>query len=362
MPKLGPISLKKLLESHKNNPIEVINSNRSKLLAISGIGPAMADAILNSENEKWLKREKKAIKERGVRFIIKDQFPSLLREIHDPPVGLYVKGNLPDLPCVSVVGTRQPSLYGQRICREISGSLADAGFCVVSGLARGIDSIAHKAVLEKKGKTIAFLGSGLDIVYPPENFQLYKDICSSGAIISEFPFKRKADRRTFPMRNRLVSGVSSGVIVIESGPSGGSLITAQFAVDQGRQVFAVPGRVDQVESAGCNNLIREGAILTRNAGDIIDEIMVTLDSRFSQSFMIEKNSNNLNVDKNLGAKKKLSPIESEIFKILKDGSVLGIDQIIEFLRFDFSEISSALTMMEIKGLLCRRTDGRFELK
>ena len=108
MPKLGPISLKKLLESHKNNPIEVINSNRSKLLAISGIGPAMADAILNSENEKWLKREKKAIKERGVRFIIKDQFPSLLREIHDPPVGLYVKGNLPDLPCVSVVGTTTP--------------------------------------------------------------------------------------------------------------------------------------------------------------------------------------------------------------------------------------------------------------
>ena len=362
LPKLGPISLKKLLQEFENNPLEIINSNPSKLLSISGIGSAMVDSILNPENETWLKKEKKAIRERGVRFITKDEYPSLLREIHDPPVGLYIKGDLPDLPCVSVVGTRQPSLYGQRICREISGSLADAGFCVVSGLARGIDSIAHRAVLERKGKTIAFLGSGLDIIYPPENFQLYKDISSNGAVISEFPFKRKADRRSFPRRNRLVSGISSGVIVIESGASGGSLITAQLAADQGRLVFAVPGRVDQIESAGCNNLIREGAILIRNAGDVVDEIMVTLDNYFGTTLKIEDKSVSSIFSNDSSVRKSLSSKELEIYNMLKDGSILAIDQIVESLRYDFSEVSSALTMMEIKGLLSRRADARFELK
>ena len=192
------------------------------------------------------------------------------------PLGLYLSGVIPEGPYVSIVGTRQPSLYGQKICRELAKGLAEAGFCIVSGMARGIDSIAHETALSADGKTMAFLGSGIDIVYPPENLNLYQEIAKRGAVLSEFPFGRKADRRTFPMRNRLVSGISSAVIVIESAASGGSLITAQFAAEQGRLVFAVPGRVDQPASAGCNQLIRDGATLVRNVQDILEELEGTI--------------------------------------------------------------------------------------
>ena len=153
------------------------------------------------------------------------------------PIGLYCIGDIPRMPCISIVGTRVPSLYGKKIARKIAHDLSGAGICIVSGMARGIDTEAHLGALDAGGKTIAFLGSGLDVIYPPENIGLYKRIAEQGAVLSEFCLGHKADRRTFPMRNRLVAGVSLGVVVVESAQAGGSMITARFAAEQGRTVL-----------------------------------------------------------------------------------------------------------------------------
>ena len=362
MKKLGPVSVRKLLLAFDGDPRKILLASRSKLLSVDGIGQGMVDSILANTNEKWLENEKKAIASRGVEFLTQKSYPELLKQIYDPPIGLYLKGYIPSIPSIAIVGTRQPSLYGRRICQELASGLAKEGLCIVSGMARGIDSIAHTAALAVDGRTLAFLGSGIDIIYPPENIKLYREISEKGAVISEFPLGRKADKRTFPMRNRLVSGISSAVIVIESAASGGSLITAQFAAEQGRIVFAVPGRVDQPESAGCNHLIRDGAILARNTQDIIDEIK---DSILGGITFSKKGSNETANDQNFQNKAKsenLNLEEKEVFSILKDGSCLDLNEMIEKSNLSFSQLSSTLTMMEINGILGKRADGKFELK
>ena len=277
-------------------------------------------------------------------------------------MGLYLSGVIPEGPYVSIVGTRQPSLYGQRMCQELSKGLAQAGFCIVSGMARGIDSIAHETALSVDGKTMAFLGSGIDIVYPPENLNLYQEIARRGAVLSEFPFGRKADRRTFPMRNRLVSGISSAVIVIESAASGGSLITAQFAAEQGRLVFAVPGRVDQPASAGCNQLIRDGATLVRNVQDILEELEGTILEGISFSQKQQKQIFNSGNCQSSLLLPHLTQEEQSVYSILKDGDILSLEEMMEKLGLSFSQLSSTLSMMEINGILGKRTDGKFEIK
>ena len=195
--KLGPVSVRKLLLAHENDPRRILGASRSSLLSVDGVGQAMVDSIKSSENEEWLKNEKLKLKKRGITFMTENSYPELLKQIYDPPLGLYLSGVIPEGPYVSIVGTRQPSLYGQKMCQDLSKGLAQAGFCIVSGMARGIDSIAHETALSADGKTMAFLGSGIDIVYPPENLNLYQEIARRGAVLSEFPFGRKADRRTF---------------------------------------------------------------------------------------------------------------------------------------------------------------------
>ena len=362
MAKLGPVSIRKLLNGHPNDPRKILCATRSSLLSVEGIGPVMADSILDGKKDNWLQKEKEEIARRGIQFLTEEDYPELLRQVYDPPVGLYLKGAVPKNPCIGVVGTRHPSLYGQRLCHEIASALAEAGFCIVSGMARGIDSIAHRAALSVGGETIAFLGCGLDIIYPPENLNLYREISEKGGVLSEFSLGRKADKRTFPMRNRLVSGISSATIVIESAASGGSLITAQFAAEQGRQVFALPGRVDQPESAGCNQLIRDGAILVRNVQDILDEM--------ENSFLLGMTFSKKNAENPLQKEQDIKssqfenfiPEEREVFSILKDGSCLSLEEMFERVSLEFSKLSSTLSMMEINGVLEKRSDGKFELK
>jgi DNA processing protein len=331
-------------------------------LSVEGVGPAMADSILDGKKDNWLQKEKAEMTRAGMQFLTEEDYPELLRQIYDPPVGLYLKGAAPKNPCIGVVGTRQPSLYGQRLCHEIVSALAEAGFCIVSGMARGIDSIAHKAALSVGGETIAFLGCGLDIIYPPENLNLYREISEKGGVLSEFPLGRKADRRTFPMRNRLVSGISSATIVIESAASGGSLITAQFAAEQGRLVFALPGRVDQPESAGCNQLIRDGAILVRNVRDILDE----MENSFLCGMTFSKKNTDNPLHKNRTAEsfriENFTTEEREVFSVLKDGACLALEEMVEKVSLDFSSLSSTLSMLEINGVLEKRSDGKFEIK
>ena len=357
LPKLGPISTNRLLEFFEGDPLKVFHSSQRELLSISGVGPAMVNSILDQDHGAWVKNELETIQKHSTSFITEEEIPSSLREIYDTPIGLYVKGTIPPGPYLSIVGTRLPSLYAQKVCSKICTDLALAGFCVVSGMARGIDSIAHKSALEVNGKTIAFLGSGMDIVYPPENLGLYQRIASKGAVISEFPFRRKADRRTFPMRNRLVSGISSGVLVVESGISGGSLITARFAAEQGRSVFAIPGRIDQPSSQGCHQLIREGAILVTNANQIIDDLRPSL----TQTILPLSEKKQAEHPKEKNSEQIISKNEKIILNLLGVDGAMAVEQMCSICELTIQEISVSLSLLELSNKVGKRYDGKYEL-
>lgn len=202
-------------------------------------------------------------------------YPPLLRTIHSPPLCLYVAGSVECLASqgIAIVGTRAPTVYGRENAKNFAYRLAQAGFCVVSGLARGVDTEAAKGALLAKGRTVAVIGSALDRLYPTENRDLAREIVASGgAVVSEYPFGREADRQTFPMRNRIVSGLSLGVLCIEAGVSSGTLITADHALEQGRPVMAIPGRISDPAAQGCHKLIKNGARLVESPEDVVDEI------------------------------------------------------------------------------------------
>jgi DNA processing protein len=197
----------------------------------------------------------------------------LLRQIYDPPVVLYVKGQLTakDKNAVAVVGSRLTTHYGLEVSRKLSYQLAYLGVTVVSGGARGIDTSAHQGALAARGRTVAVLGTGINLVVPPENAALFERVAAQGAVITQFPFNRNADRQSFPIRNRIVAGMTLGTVVVEANLTSGALITANMAVDCGRQIFAVPGRIDSPRSKGCHELIKKGAKLCESAEDILSE-------------------------------------------------------------------------------------------
>lgn len=350
---LGPVTYRHLLDELGDDPRLILQARKSELRAVRGVGDKMIDSLTAQGHEAWLAKEKERLGKRQVSFLGKESYPPHLNEIYDPPIGLYLAGRLPEGPYISIVGTRNPTLYGLRFARELAQQLAQIGFCIVSGMARGIDTAAHEGALDARGKTLAFLGSGIDVVYPPENLGLYQRIIEQGGVASEFPFGRKPDRHTFPKRNRLVAGVSLGVIVIESASSGGSLITAQFAADQGRTVFALPGRVDQPTSAGCHWLIREGATLLRSARDVVEELGPVLLIPHPAS-----------PSGNEGAPSQppatMSEEEEKILKTLSDGAILGLDDLCDLTRLPAPEIMASLTMLELNRLVSKRPDGRYE--
>ena len=278
LPVVGPVMLRRLLDTFENDPIAVLSADRQKLLQVQGIGEKAASVLTNWSEHFDLNREVERMKASGIRFLAQTDefFPPTLCETYDPPIGLYWKGKYNvDRPCVAIVGTRRGTLYGLGVAKRFASELARLGFCIVSGMARGTDTAAHEGALDVGGKTVAVFGCGLDIVYPPENLELYKRIAAEGAVASEFPFGRRADRQTFPMRNRVVAGMCEAVIVVESDVAGGSMITARFAGEQGRQIMAVPGRIDQTSSAGCHQLIRDGATMVTSVDDILDELRYT---------------------------------------------------------------------------------------
>jgi len=357
LPNIGPISLNRLLQEIGPDPRAILQAGRAQLEAVRGIGPATSDAVINWRTHFDLAREEERMAKTGIVFITgRDEgYPRLLKEISDPPIGLYRKGAyLCDRPAIAVVGSRRTTLYGQAIARKLGSDLARLGFCVVSGLARGIDTAAHEGALEAGGKTVAVLGCGLDIVYPPENLDLYRRIAETGAVFSEFPFGRKADKQTFPMRNRVVAGMCEATVVVESDVQGGAMITARFAGEQGRLVFAVPGRIDQSTSAGCHQLIRDGAALFTQLDDILNELNY-LDGLRPQA--IPPRSGGSPVADRLPA---LSPEERQVLDCFKDGSLLGVDGLAALTGLATAQISAALMMLELKKRLAKRADGSFE--
>jgi DNA processing protein len=272
LPRVGPVRVKKLLETF-GSPQEILRARRKDLLGVQGIGPEVAESITSRDEHCCPAEEIERARKFGATIVTQgdSSYPPLLREIHDPPILLYVWGALEKCHAIGVVGTRKPSHYAVECAKKLAYQLAYAGLAVASGLARGIDTAAHQAALAAKGRTIAVLGSGLDLLYPPENRELAERIAASGAVVTEFPMKTAADRQTFPIRNRIISGLSAGLLVIEAGTKSGALISAAQAAEQGRSLYAVPGRIDQPGAAGSNRLIQQGAKLVTGAQDILDD-------------------------------------------------------------------------------------------
>lgn len=261
---LGSKRKLKLLELYKN-PEEIYKLTKEELININGIGEAIAKEIIISKNEKILNYHIKYMKENNIKIINinEREYPQVLKEIYDPPISLYVKGNIEKLnnKNIGIVGCRECTTYGKKSAEYFSYNLSKQNINIVSGLAKGIDSYAHLGSLNT-GNTIAVLGNGLDMIYPKENLELANEIIKrGGTIISEYPCGTKPDKMKFPARNRIISGISSGIIVIEAKEKSGTLITVDFALEQGRDVFVVPGNINSINSVGTNDLIKQGAML-----------------------------------------------------------------------------------------------------
>jgi len=341
---VGPKRYINLL-NHLGSPKEVLSASGERLSAISEVGKEIARNI--KEKVKWqvadeqLKLlEKHSKKTDGkINFITyKDPtYPENLKNIYDPPPFLFIRGELKkdDQKALAIVGTRRASSYGKGVAEKLASELARRGVTIVSGLARGIDSIGHLSALKEKGRTLAVLGSGADVIYPREHGPLAERIAENGAIISEFLLGTKPLAENFPKRNRLISGLSLGVIIIEAPKKSGALLTAVCALDQGREVFAVPGNIGSKRSEGANELIKKGASLVTSIDDILEELkgVLTLPS--------EKEIKKL--------QRNLSEEERKIFSLLSS-EPNHIDRIAKQSDFKIPQVLSVLLSLELKGL------------
>ena len=275
VPGVGPLTSRALL-AHFRTPGRVLDAPERSLRDVAGVGPKLAGAIARARREHDPDLELALCRERGVRPIppTDPEYPEALKDIPDPPPLLYVRGSIEpvDALAIAVVGSRRCTPYGLRMAERLAGSLARVGLTIVSGLARGIDAAAHRGALRAGGRTIAVLGNGLGEIYPPEHESLADEVAASGALLCEFAMRQQPLAGLFPQRNRLISGLSLGVLVIEATPRSGSLSTARHATEQNREVFAVPGPVDSLASRGCHALIRDGAKLVETADDILEEL------------------------------------------------------------------------------------------
>lgn len=271
---IGPVTVRTL--AHQFGSVAaILEASEADLTAVPGVGPETAWTIVKGRNSFAVEAELERAEAEGVRIVtpVDEEYPAPLREIHDPPLALYVRGTLQsrDVHALGVVGTRRPSHYGRACAETLASQLVRTGWVVVSGLAVGIDTAAHRGALKAGGRTLAVLGAGLDHLFPPENRELADQISQQGAVLTEYPFGRPPDRTTFPVRNRIISGLSRGVLVVEAGETSGALHTAHQALEQGRTVFAVPGRIDSPTARGTHRLIKQGAKLVEHVDDILQE-------------------------------------------------------------------------------------------
>lgn len=305
-------------------------------------GSDIAKRIKEFTGWREVERELKEAKSKG--FLITcygdGKYPRLLEHIPDPPFYLYYKGEItPDALCVSIVGTRRPSSYGVDVARRFAQLLCSAGVCVISGMARGIDSIAHRGALEVGGVTWAVLGSGPDVIYPQESVELYMKIAERGAVISEFPLGTPPHSQNFPRRNRIISGISKGVVVVEAGEKSGALITAYLAMEQGREVFAIPGHITSERSKGTHRLIKEGAHLTETPEDILSEIIPELGLKKPAQVGFVSPSAQMSFD------------ETKVLDSLDTEYPIHVDELIRKTEMEPEKVLSILLMLEVKGLV-----------
>jgi DNA processing protein len=340
-PGVGSILIKRLLDRF-NTPEAVFRAPMKELLKIEGLGEKVAGEIRKGPSEKKVEKELNFLKELGGTILTfkDDAYPKRLRDIYDPPALLYARGALKkeDELAVAIVGSRKTSPYGRWITEKVGQELARHGVTIVSGMARGIDSVAHKGAISGGGRTIAVLGCGVDVVYPSENRNLFNQIIDQGAILSEFPMGSPPEGGHFPRRNRIISGLSFGVVVVQASAESGALITASYALEQGREVFAVPGNVGAEGSRGTNRLIKEGAKLVETSEDILEEILPQWTKEGETIQEVESPRKDLNKE------------EMTLYQLLGE-TPMHIDVIIRESRFDPGRVSSLLLDLELKGLI-----------
>lgn len=335
-PGIGPSRLSRLID-YFGSVAEAWNAPATDLLS-SGLDRKSCEALLSTRTQVDLEAEVERATQLGIDLIcIEDEhYPPLLRQIAQPPPLLYIRGNFGvlDESALAVVGTRSPTSYGKEATRRVVHDLAGAGMTIVSGLALGIDSIAHRVALEAGGRTLAVLGSGVDVPYPERNSRLAQDIIENGALISEYPLGTKPTPANFPPRNRLISGLSLGTLVVEAGTRSGALITVTFALEQGRDVFAVPGSIFSRTSVGPHRLLRDGAGLVTGAQDILEALnwdVVTLQQEAKQSLPDD-------------------PTEALLLELIAY-EPRHIDELSRVSNLPVAMISATLAMLELKGLI-----------
>src|SRR5438046_5398631 len=352
LPTVGPVRMRKLLEVFKE-PQQILAAKRTELRKVEGIGNEVADQISNWESTVDLAGELERVRAFGAIVMTQESlsYPRSLREIHSPPIVLYVWGELQerDHHAIGVIGSRRTTHYGTESAKKLSYQLAYAGLTVISGLARGIDTAAHQGALAAKGRTIAVIGSGLMQLYPPENAALAEKIRSgNGAIISEFSMEIEPDRQTFPMRNRIISGWSQGLLVIEAGVNSGALISVAQALEQGRNVYAVPGHINAPTAIGSNRLIQQGAKLVMDASDILDDLQILLpDAKPAPQSEVR-------------ALPELSDDERRVYEAIRETET-PIDDIAANAQLPSGTVSSTLLRLELKKLV-KQLPGKYFVK
>lgn len=338
---IGPVRLEKLLNYFGD--IRTAWEARPYQLQAAGLNDNLRDRMLKIRNQVSLEDLTQKIVSQGIQVITWDDpaYPEQLRQITQSPFVLYIKGELvnEDDWAVAIVGTRRYSDYGRQITENISHTLARNGITIISGLARGIDGIAHQAALEAGGRTIAVLGSGVDITYPPEHRDLGEDISRQGALISDYPLGTPPDGSNFPPRNRIISGLSKAILVIEAGERSGALITATYAAEQGKDVFAVPGKITSPVSKGTNLLIKQGAHPLLESQDILDVLNMTL---IAEQRVMRKSLPS-------------DPKEAVLYQAIGE-EPLHVDELCSQVNMPIEEVTSTLALMELKGMV-RKTFG-----
>ena len=335
---VGPARFRLLLDHFGS--LQAAWQASEETLSAAGLDRRAIANLIETRTKHDLDRTLESIFAAGVQVLTweDESYPSPLRNIHDAPPVLYVKGALieADSWALAVVGTRKATTYGRHMTEELVGTLARSGLTIVSGLAKGIDAIAHRAALEAGGRTLAVFGCGVDVIFPADHRALAEEIAQAGALISDYPLSTQPEAGNFPPRNRIISGLSLGVLVTEAGERSGALITADYANNQGRDVFAVPGNVTSPSSLGTNRLIQDGARLVISADDILTELNLGMAVQQAE----------------VRAAIPTTDVEARLLAILAAGPI-HIDELCRQSSMSIAEISSTLTLMELKGLVCQ---------
>ena len=347
------------LVQHFGSPQAVYMASLTELEAC-GLPARTAQAIFAQAGQHEASKEKEAAGKAGARLVTyaDDDYPPLLKQIPDPPLVLYLRGDVKILAqhAVAIVGTRKPTAYGQSVAHRLAGDLAQRHLAVVSGLARGIDSAAHRGALEVHGTTLAVLGSGIDVIYPREHTKLFEKIIQTGAVVSEFPMGTSPAPENFPIRNRIISGLALGVVVVEAAEYSGSLITARLATEQNREVFAVPGNITSAQSFGPNHLIKQGAKLVDQWLDVVEELPAEVRLQLLPGAEASDEQ-----PAPIGTAslfdQSLTPDQKAVFDVLRADESLFVDAIVSASELSQPRVLAALLELEMSGLI-RQLPGK----